>query len=69
MKETATHRERKHIEEKLSQIGAQIANATELSRQAKEMARKAEAALIVAQEQVDFLYTSLGDDDAWEVSQ
>lgn len=57
------------IEQKLSQIGAKIANATDLSRQAKELANRLESTLINAQKEIDFLYGSLEDNDSLEASE
>lgn len=55
--------EYKRIEQTLSQIGAKIANATDLSRQAKELANSSESTLIHAQKEIDALYVSLEDGD------
>lgn len=55
--------ERRRIEQALSQLGAKAANATDLSRQAKELCRRAEATLVAIQEEIDFLYGSLEGDD------
>lgn len=54
----------KRIEHKLSQLGAQIAKATDLSRQAKELTSSSESILINVQKEIEALYVSLEDDDA-----
>jgi NurA-like 5'-3' nuclease len=56
------------IEQKLSQIGAKIANATDLLHQAKELANSSESTLINAQKEIDALYVSLEDDNLPEAS-
>ena len=52
----------KRIEQKLSQIGAEIAVATDMSQQAKKMTSGSEAILINAQKEIEALYASLEDD-------
>lgn len=56
----------KRIEQKLSQIGAKVAKATDLACQAKKLAKSSEAALIKAQKEIDALYVSLKDYDPAE---
>lgn len=55
--------EQKRIEKALSDISAKIADATDLSRQAKEMTSSSEAILINAIKEIEVLYVSLGDED------
>lgn len=62
MEKNETNMEYERIEQKLSQIGAKIANATDMSRQAKELANSAESTLIKAQKEIEALYVSLKDD-------
>ncbi len=52
MKQDGTYREYGCIEQRLSQIGAKIANATDLSRKAKELASRSESTLISAQKKL-----------------
>ena len=55
------------IEQKLSRISAKIANATDLSQRAKEIANSSESTLISAQKEIEALYVSLENDDPPEV--
>ena len=59
----------KRIEKKLSQIGAKIADAIDMSRQAKKMTSGSEAILINAQREIEALYVSLEDDGTSEASE
>ena len=47
------------IERALTTIGSQIADATELSQRAREMAANSELLLIAAQQELEALYLSL----------
>ena len=47
------------IERALTTIGSQIADATELSQKAKELAANSELLLIAAQQELEALYLSL----------
>ncbi|MEM5767328.1 MAG: hypothetical protein AAGU32_03420 [Bacillota bacterium] len=69
MKQDGTYREYGCIEQRLSQIGAKIANATDLSRKAKELASRSESTLISAQKEIEALYISLGRDGSPEASE
>ncbi len=48
-----------HIERALTTIASQIADATELSQKAKELAANSELLLIAAQQELEALYLSL----------
>lgn len=54
--------EQECMEQRLSQIGAKIADATDLSRQAKELAERSVFTLGNAQKEIEELYVSLGSD-------
>lgn len=56
--------EQKCIEQRLSQIGAKIADATDLSRQAKELAERSAFTLGNAQREIEALYVSLESDES-----
>ncbi len=51
--------EQKRIEQTLSKIGSKIADATELSRRAKELTTNSEMMLTAAQQEIENLYVSL----------
>ena len=67
MEKNGMHMEYRCIEQKLSQISAKIANATDLSQRAKEIANSSESTLISAQKEIEALYVSLENDDPPEV--
>ena len=69
MKKNEMNMKYKRIEQKLSQIGAKIAHATDLSRQAKELSNSSESTLITVQKEIQVLYVSLEDDDPSEASE
>lgn len=51
--------ERKRLEQSISKIGAKVADAVELSTQAKELTTGAESILISVQQELEELYLSL----------
>lgn len=61
MKESQTNITYRRLELKLSKIAAKIADATDLARQAKELAVNSEHLLIDAQTEIEDLYISLED--------
>ena len=62
MEENIVDLESKRIEKALSKIGARIARATDLSKQAKEMSAGSESILIHAQQEIEALYLSLEEE-------
>ncbi len=69
MEDNGMHMEYRCIEQKLSQISARIADATDLSQRAKEFANSSESTLISVQKEIEALYVSLENDDPPEVSE
>jgi hypothetical protein len=69
MDKNGIHMEYRCIEQKLSQISTNIANATDLSKRAKEFANSSESTLISIQKEIEALYVSLENDDPPEVSE
>jgi 2-phosphoglycerate kinase len=51
--------DRKRLEQSISKIGAEVADAVELSIKAKEMTTSSESILIHAQQELEELYLSL----------
>lgn len=61
MKESHRNITHRRLEHKLSKIAAKIADATDMARQAKELAVNSERLLMDAQTEIDDLYISLED--------
>ena len=57
--------EQKRIEQAFSKIGSKIADATELSRRAKEITTNSEWMLTAAQQEIETLYVSLNWQKKW----
>ena len=51
----------KHLEKGISQIGAKVADAVEISEKIKELSGKSAALLIDAQKKLEELYISIGE--------
>ena len=59
MEKKLTDIDQTRIERALTKIGSQIADATELSQKARELAANSELLLIAAQQELEALYLSL----------
>lgn len=53
--------EDRQFEQRLSEIGAKIADAVDFAHQAKELADRSETILVQAQKEVEELYLSFGE--------